>query len=707
MEEERVGVRAGRLALDVVEHCAGIDGEEMGLEERLDGLKRLREKWALGPSTKSIVDAAAARGIPWLRLNDRSLVMLGYGVHQRRIQDTIASTTAHLGVEIAGDKDLTKRLLGDQGVPVPRGHVVSDEEDAVDVAKDLGWPVVVKPLDASHGRGVLPNIQGERELRLAYQEARKHREEIIVERHLEGFDFRFLVVSGRFICAAQRVPACVAGDGERSIEDTANLSTGGASRDVTDLVHPSNVHLMERIAKIVGLDIAGIDVISPTIEKPLAEVGGGVVEVNAAPGFRMHVAPSEGTPRDVAGAVVDMLFPAGAAARVPIVSVTGTNGKTTTTRLIAHLAVYAGHHVGLTTTEGVYIGTEPILKGDGTGPASAQAVLRDPTVTFAALETARGGLLRFGLGYDWANVGVITNVADDHLGLRDVETLEDLSRVKSLVTERVFPDGVAVFNAEDGMTPWLAERTKSRVGLFSLDPENARFKEHVARGGLGAVMDRHDTLCLYRSTLRIPIVHARQVPITFEGKARYNIANALCASLAAFAAGIELDDIRGGLRTFHATPFQTPGRANLYEFRDFRVMIDYCHNAHAMKQVGPFLQTMKKARVIAVLNAPGDRRPEDFDAMGRAAAPYFDRVVLRDDEDLRGREPGEVAGYLRAALLAGGLLPEQVETVKTETEAVRRALGMAGRDDLVVVFADRIAKVATLVDFERQKEVRA
>ena len=760
MEEERVGVRAGKLALDVVEHCAGIDGEEMDLEERLDGLKRLREKWALGPSTKSIVDAAAARGIPWLRLNDRSLVMLGYGVNQRRIQATIASTTAHLGVEIAGDKDLTKRLLGDQGVPVPRGHVVSDEEDAVDVAKDLGWPVVVKPLDASHGRGVLPNIQGERELRLAYQEARKHREEIIVERYLGGFDFRFLVVSGRFICAAQRVPACVAGDGAKTIEElveetnrdprrgighekvltkieideqtlallerhhlspasvprrgetvylksTANLSTGGTSRDVTDLVHPSNVHLMERIAKIVGLDIAGIDAISPTIEKPLAEVGGGIVEVNAAPGFRMHVAPSEGTPREVAGAVVDMLFPAGAAARVPIVSVTGTNGKTTTTRLIAHLAVYAGHHVGLTTTEGVYIGTEPIIKGDCTGPASAQAVLRDPTVTFAALETARGGLLRFGLGYDWANVGVITNVADDHLGLREVETLEDLSRVKSLVTERVFPDGVAVFNAEDGMTPWLAERTKARVGLFSLDPENARFKEHVARGGLGAVMDRHDTLCLYRSTLRIPIVHARQVPITFEGKARYNIANALCASLAAFAAGIELDDIRGGLRTFHATPFQTPGRANLYEFRDFRVMIDYCHNAHAMKQVGPFLKAMKKARVIAVLNAPGDRRPEDFDAMGRAAAPYFDRVVLHEDEDLRGREPGEVAGCLRAALLAGGLLPEQVETVKTETEAVRRALGMAGRHDLVVVFADRIAKVATLVDFERQKEVRA
>ena len=758
MEEERVGVRAGKLALEVVEHCAGLEGD-MDLPERLLGLKRLREKWALGPSTKSIVEAAAARGIPWLRLDDRSLVMLGYGVNQRKIQATIASTTAQLGVEIAGDRDLTKRLLGDQGVPVPKGHVAADEEEAVDIAEDLGWPVVVKPRDTSHGRGVLTNIRSERELRLAYQEARRHREEIIVERFLPGSDFRFLVVSGRFICAAERVPAFVVGDGKRSIEglveetnrdprrgighekvltrieideqslallerrgltplsvpgagetvflkSTANLSTGGISRDVTDLVHPSNVHLMERIAKIVGLDIAGIDVISPTIERPLAEVGGGIVEVNAAPGFRMHVAPSEGTPRDVAGAVVDMLFPAGASARVPIVSVTGTNGKTTTTRLVAHLAMYAGHHVGLTTTEGVYVGAEQVIEGDCTGPASAQAVLRDPTVTFAALETARGGLLRLGLGYDWAKVAVVTNVAGDHLGLRDLETLEDLARVKSVVTERVFPDGVAVFNAEDEMTPWLRERTKARIGLFSLDPENAPFREHVTQGGLGAVMDRHDTLCLYRSTLRIPIVHARQVPLTFDGRARYNIANALAAALAAFAAGIELDDIRGGMRTFHATPFQTPGRANLYEFRDFRVMIDYCHNVHAMKQVGPFLRAMRKARLIAVLNAPGDRRPEDFEAMGRAAAPFFDRVILRDDEDLRGRAPGEVAGYLRAALVKGGFEPERIETVKNEPDAVRRALAVAARDDLVVIFADRVAKVAALVDFERQKEAR-
>ena len=758
MEEERVGVRAGKLALDVVEHCAGLD-VDLALSSSLDKLKRTRERWALGPSTRSIVAVAATRGIPHLRLNDRSLVMLGTGVHQKRIQATIASTTAQLGVEIAGDKSLTKTLLGDNGVPVPKGSVAQDEDDAVAIAGKLGWPIVVKPLDASHGRGVLTNIRSESELRLAYKDALKFRDEVIVEQFLEGHDFRFLVIAGRFICAAQRVPAFVVGDGKRTIEDlveevnrdprrgighekiltkieiddlslallarrnltprsvpdegetvylksTANLSTGGISRDVTDSVHPSNIHLMERIARIVGLDIAGIDVISPTVEKPIADVGGGIVEVNAAPGFRMHTDPTEGTPRDAAGAVIEMLYPPGTPSRIPIVSITGTNGKTTTTRLLAHIARYAGHHVGLTTTEGVYIGSEQIMKGDCTGPASAQAVLRDPTVTFAALETARGGLLRFGLGYDWADVGVVTNVAEDHLGLRDIETLEDLARLKALVVERVFPHGTAVLNAEDSMTPWIADRIKARIAFFSLDPSHERLKVHVASGGLAAVMDRHDTLCLYRSTLRIPLVHARQVPITFDGKARFNIANALAASLAAFAAGIEMDDIRGGLTTFHPTPFQAPGRGNIYEFRDFRVMIDYCHNAHGMALVAPFLSSMKRGRLVVVLNAPGDRREEDFDAITKAAAPHFDRVILRDDEDLRGRASGEVTGFLRAGLMRHGMKDDQIEEAKNEPEAVRRALAMARRDDLIVIFADRVAKVGAQVDFERQKESR-
>lgn len=759
MEEERVAIKAGKLALDVVEACAEDEMDDLDFDERIDGLKRLREKSALGPSTKAIVDAAAARGIPHLRMNEKSLVMLGTGAHQKRIQATIASTTAHLGVEIAQDKATTKSLLGGHGIPVPKGYVAEDEEDAVDIAKSLGWPVVVKPLDASHGRGILTNIRSEPELRAAFNDALKYRDEVLVEKFLEGVDFRFVCVNGKFICAAQRVPAFVVGDGKRSIKElvvetnkdprrgighekiltkiemdeptlallsrfglspssvpaagetvyvksTANLSTGGISRDVTDLVHPSNVHMMERIAKIVGLDIIGIDVVAPTVERPIADVNGGIVEVNAAPGFRMHTHPAEGTARDVAGAVMDMLYPPGVPSRIPIVSVTGTNGKTTTTRLIAHIARYAGHHVGLTTTEGVYVDSEMIVKGDCTGPSSAQAVLKDPTVTFAALETARGGLLRFGLGYDFANVGVVLNVAADHLGLRDIDTLDDLAKVKSLIIERVFPEGFAVLNAEDSYAAWMAKRTKAKVALFSLDPANELFKGHVEHGGLGAVMDRHDTLCLYRATLRIPIIHARQVPITFDGKAKFNIANALAAALACFAAGVDLEEIRGGLTTFHPTPFQTPGRGNVYEFREFKVMIDYCHNPHAMSVVAPFLGAMKRGRLIGVLNAPGDRREEDFNEIGRFAAPHFDHAILRDDEDLRGRPPLEVATYLRDALVKSGMKPEQTEIVKNETEAVRRALAMARRDDLVVIFADRINKVAAQVDFERQKEVR-
>ncbi len=759
MEEERVGIKAGKFALDIVEACADGDTSSLEFPERMDSLKRMREKFALGPSTKAIVDCAEIRGIPYSRANEKSFVLLGTGIHQKRIQATIASTTSFLGVEIAGDKDLTKRLLGDAGIPVPKGYVAEDEEDAADIAKKLGWPLVVKPLDASHGRGCLTNIRSEEELRLAYKDARKHREEVIIERFLEGSDFRFLVINGKFICGAQRVPAFVVGDGKRTIKElvdetnkdprrgighekvltrieldelsltflsrkglspqsvpaagetvyvkaTANLSTGGISRDITDHVHPANIHMMERIARIVGLDIAGVDVVSPTVEKPIGEAGGGIVEVNAAPGFRMHTHPAEGSPRDVAGAVIDMLFPPGVPSRIPIVSVTGTNGKTTTTRLIAHIARYAGRSVGLTTTDGVYIGSDMIIKGDCTGPASAQAVLRDPTVSFAALETARGGMLRFGLGYDWANVGVVTNIAADHLGLRDIDTLEDLARLKSLVAERVFPDGYAVLNAEDQFTPWIASRTKAKIALFSLDPQNEAFKAHVVAGGLGATMDRHDTLCLYRSTLRIPIAHARQIPITYDGKARFNIANALTGALACFAAGLSLDQITGGLTTFHPSPFQTPGRMNLYEFKNFRVMLDYCHNPHAMVTATQFLAAMKKTRLIGILNSPGDRRNEDYDEMARLSAPHFDLIILRDDEDLRGRQPGEVAGLLKEGLIKYGMQPERIEFARNEPEAVRRALAIAEKDDLVTVFADRITKVAAQIDYEKQKELR-
>lgn len=773
IEEAEVGLRAGELALEIVEALIDGDAARIDLDRELLRLKRLRERKLLGPSTRSIVDAAQKKGIPFLRLNDRSFVQLGHGSKQKRIQATIASTTAHLGVEVAGDKDLTKKLLGDQGIPVPKGWVVEDEDDAARMARRLGWPVVVKPLDASHGRGILTNIRSEEELRAAYRDARRHREEVIVERHVEGYDFRVLVVNHRFVAAAQRIPARVIGDGVRTIRElvdlanqderrgvghekvltrieidemtmtllerhgmtpetvpaadervylktTANLSTGGFAVDVTDRVHPANVHLAERITRIVGLDIAGIDIMAKTLERPLADVGGAVLEVNAAPGFRMHVAPAEGKPRDVAGAVVEMLFPPAATGvsptpahpqvdrlgRIPIISVTGTNGKTTTSRLTAHIVHTAGHRVGLTTTEGVYIGNEMIFPGDCTGPMSARTVLRDPTVDFAVLETARGGLLKGGLGYDWSDVAVVTNLAEDHLGLKDVENLDDLANVKAILVERVFRDGTVVLNAEDDYCEYMQERAAKnenpRIALFSTDPRAPRFAAHVAAGGLGATVEE-GFFVLYQNGLPVQVGPVEQVPITFGGKAAFNMANACAAILAAHVTGIGLSDILAGLVTFFPSSQQTPGRYNFLEIGDLKVMLDYAHNPHGFRAIGDLIRKSKKKKAIGILSCPGDRRPKDYAESAAIWAGIFDRFILREDRDLRGREPGEVPGILRGHLEAAGIAPDRIERISNELEALDHAVATADPGDLVVIFADRIPEVLAHLDLLRKR----
>ncbi|HXI11726.1 MAG TPA: cyanophycin synthetase [Thermoanaerobaculia bacterium] len=749
-----VGIEAGVIALDLIEHL--VSGEPFDFEARLDSIRTLSERRQLGPSTRSIVDAAAARGIPHIRLTEQSLVQLGFGSRAKKIQATTTSETRFIGVEIAGDKDLTKTLLGFHGVPVPKGAMARTLESAIEVARGIGWPAVVKPLDASHGRGINTDIRNDHDLELAFNEAREYRSTVIVEQFISGNDYRLLVVNQHLIAAAQRIPASVVGNGALTIGElvanenkdprrgeghekiltrikvdemtehllalrgltlesvpaegervflktTANLSTGGTAIDVTDRVHPSNIHMAQRISKLVELDICGIDIVSPRIDAPIGEVGGAIVEVNAAPGFRMHLAPTEGKPRPVAEAVVEMLFPRGTESRIPIISVTGTNGKTTTARLCAHIAKQHGRHVGLTTTEGIYVNNELIIKGDCSGPQSATAVLREPAIDFAVLETARGGILRAGLGYDWSDVAVVTNIAADHLGLRDVHTLEDLARVKGVTVERVFPHGCAVLNAEDAMTPFLRKLADCKVALFALDSENPMFSEHVQAGNVGVTID-DGQITLWENGVRVPLVEVRAVPLTFEGRARFNVSNTLAAVAAMYAVGIDIEDIRIGIQTFFPSAAQTPGRMNFFEVRDFTIVLDYAHNPHGLAAVAEFARSLRKQRVIAILGVPGDRRDEDITAAARIAAESFDVVILREDFQTRGRQRGEVAEILRRGMLDARFDPENIHVMPEEVEAVKKAMEIARRDDLVFYFADEITIATRLINELRDRD---
>jgi cyanophycin synthetase len=756
-EERETGILAGETAIDLIETL--IAGEPFDVQERISELRRLYERNSLGPSTRSIVDAAVKRGIPYIRLDDLNLVQLGYGGNARKIQATIASTTRYMGVEIAGDKDITKTMLGFHGVPVPSGDSTRHLDTAIRIAQRIGWPVVVKPLDASHGRGIVTNIQNEEDLRIAFEDAKQYRTSVVVERFLEGHDFRLLVIDHKFIAAAQRVPAHVVGDGTHTIaqlaelanqdprrgeghekvltkikidgaterllalrhmtvdsvpergqtvalKTTANLSTGGTSIDVTDRVHPSNIELAERISELIGLDIAGIDVVAPDVETPIAENGGGIVEVNAAPGFRMHLAPTEGKSRPVGEAVIDMLFPPGTQSRIPIITITGTNGKTTTARLCAHIAKMSGKTVGLTTSDGIYIRNQLVQKGDTTGPNSASVVLRDPAVDFAVLETARGGILRAGVAYDWSDAAIITNIAADHLGIRDVHTLEDLARVKAVTVERVKKEGYAIFNAEDAMTPIMREYADCRLGYFSLDPDNATFREHVDANGLGATLE-NGWLMLYENGLRVTLCDQREVPIAFGGKARFNIANALAAVLASFATRIHVTDIISGLQSFFQSATTTPGRLNFVDFDGFRVMIDYAHNPHGLAAMSELARSLRRTRLVCVIGLPGDRRDEDIREAARIVGTNFDRVILRDDFDLRGRQPGEVAGVLREGLIAGGLDESKISHRHAELDAIGLAVSEAQPGDLIVYIADKPAIAAQYVENLRRQNVNA
>lgn len=739
---EEAGITAGKQAIAIVNALLQGQAESIDLETMLRELEDISADHYLGPSTAAIVEEAEHRGITVLRLDDYNLVQLGEGKYQRRIEASITSRTSQIGVETAGNKRLTKHMLADAGIPVPRGTVVRKVESAIEDADWLGYPIVIKPHDGHQGKGVTTSIRDEADLRAAFARAKQISDKVIVEECCEGNDYRLLVVDGRFVAAAMREPAAVTGDGEHSIRElikienrnprrgyghektmtrlatsavteyllerhgytldtvlpdgevfrlelTANLSTGGSAADVTDTVHKANHFMAERIASIIGLDIAGIDVIAPTLEEPVRRVGGAVIEVNAAPGLRMHLAPAKGTPRNVAAPIMDMLFPPGAPHDVVIVAVTGTNGKTTTVRLISHLMKTAGYSVGMTTTDGIYVQDHLIAEGDMSGPYSAQVVLRDPLVDCAVLETARGGILRSGLGYQTADVGVVLNVQPDHLGLQNIRDISELAKVKAVVAEAVREGGTTVLNADDPRCVAMTEYCRERIVFFSLRSTNPVVQQHVDRGHTAVVCEQGYVAILENDHLT-PVARIVDIPLTMQGRAEFNVQNALAATAAACAYGLSAEDIHRGLTSFLPSPLQTPGRLNLMSIAGVEYLLDYAHNPHAYRNFLGLVEKMGERRRILVFDVVGDRRDEDIEEMCALLAPLFDVAVLYEDKDRRGRAPGELMALQTRFLTAHGMDPAAIQPVAVEEVAIRRATEVARAGDLVCFMTGRV-----------------
>ncbi len=728
------------------------------LQQDLEDLKEFKNQASLGPSTEAIVKEAEARGIPWTQLGARFMIQFGYGINQKRIQATLSNQTGILGVELACDKEGTKRILKDAGIPVPRGTVIRYFDELQDAIEDVGgYPIVIKPLDGNHGRGITIDVRNWQEAEEAYDLASNasKTKTVIVERYYTGRDHRVLVINGKVVAVAERVPAHVVGDDKSTVQElieetnrapqrgdghdnvltkiavdkaalailerqgyaidsiprkgeicflraTANLSTGGIAVDRTDEIHPENVWLLSRAPRIIGLDIAGIDVVTEDISKPLREVEGVIVEVNAAPGFRMHVAPSRGLPRNVAGAVIDMLFPGSKNGRIPIFSVTGTNGKTTTTRLLAHIMKQTGKVVGYTTTDGTYIGEYLAESGDNTGPQSAQLILSDPTVEVAVLETARGGILRSGLGFSASDVGMVLNVAADHLGIGDIDTIEQLAKLKGVVAESVMPKGYVILNADDPLVAAMAEKVTAQVAYFSMNPSNELLVKHTEAGGLAAVYE-NGYISILKGDWTLRIEKAVNVPITMAGKAPFMIANALAACLAVFTQGVKIDHIRAGLSTFVASVNQTPGRMNIFNMGDYHALVDYAHNPASYEALGGFVINWPGKR-IGVVGGPGDRRDEDFVSLGELAAEIFDEIIIKEDDDTRGRPRGNAADLICQGVklflnqAKDSESKATYESILDETKAINTGLDRAPNGGLVVILPESVGRAISLIE---------
>lgn len=751
--EEAVGLYAAKASVKIAEHL--INSEAYDIDADIRHMRELRENVRFGPSTGSIVDEAIARDIPFIRINSESLVQLGYGKNQVRFRATMTDRTSSIAVDLASNKDETKRMLKDAAIPVAKGVCISNPDDLEDAVKSVGFPLVFKPLDGNHGKGASINVKTMEEAVEAFAHAKKYSRKIIIEKFITGYDFRVLVINNRFIAAALREPAHVIGDGKSTIQQlidkenldprrgyghenvlteisvdretleqlakkeynletilkkdehcylkgTANLSTGGTSTDVTDIVHPHNIFICERISRVIGLDICGIDIMASNLSEPLEITGGVVLEVNAAPGFRMHLAPAKGLPRNVAAPVIDMLYPTGKTCRIPIIAITGTNGKTTTTRLISHIVKNNGFKVGFTTSDGIYVGNSMLTKGDTTGPVSAEFILKDPTVEFAVLETARGGILRSGLGFSRCDVAVVTNIQEDHMGLSDINTLKDMARVKGVVAESVKRDGYVVLNADNEYCAGISKEVNCNVAYFSMDENNKVVIDHCKKGGIAAIYE-NGFITIKKGDWKFRVQKVTNVPLTFGGRVSFMIQNVLAATLATYVYGFATEDIATSLETFIPSAAQTPGRMNIFDFKEYKVMIDFAHNADGFRGIKEFLSTIESTSKIGIITGTGDRRDDDIRDMGRISAEMFDHIIIRQDKFLRGRQAEEIVKLLVEGIQQVNPMTSY-EYVPKEIEALNHAFSIAKPGSFIVALSDVIDNAIEVVHSYLDKE---
>jgi cyanophycin synthetase len=737
---KNTGIEVGNIAIQLINSL--INQEVFDMDIRLKALKDILSKEQLGVSTLNICNEAKKRGIPILRIGEDSIIQLGYGKYSKLIESTLGSDTKAISVDIAQDKLLTKELLKMHCIPVPSGMRATAVEDVILSAKEIGYPVVLKPQFGNHGNGVISNIKDEEQLISAFMSLAKSHGDILIEKYIYGRDYRVCSVYGEIVAVSQRIPPYVIGDGRSSIEklilninldtrrgdghekeltkievdevlkaylaqrgyylnfilpkgvklalkDNANLSTGGLAIDCTELICEENIQICKKVACAIGLDICGIDIVCKDISKPLTK-GGAIIEVNSVPGIRMHHNPSIGKERNVAGLIVDKLFE-NSPKSIPVIAVTGTNGKTTTTRLIGHILSISGYKVGMTTTGGIYINGKCIYEGDTTGPKSALTVLVNKEVEAAVLETARGGIIREGLAYDAADVAVITNITEDHIGVDEVETIEELAKVKALVGEAVKEDGYTLINGDDYMSLSIINRLNSKLIIFSNHKNNEIMRANMKNGGFGIYIDE-GYITIAQGINSVKLLRTDNVGITMGGILTHNIENALAATAAAVALGVDHDIIRQGLESFYNNEDQNPGRFNSYNVNGIKVILDYGHNIDGFRCVFEGVRQIPHNKLIGIIGVPGDRMDRHILEMGKCAAYFLDNIYIREDQDRRGRSKGEVAAILERGILSLNFNVMNVKKILDEVEAFNAALDFAEHGDIIVIFFDKETK---------------